>query len=235
MLAAFKSDVLSAFVRIFVESVFAMYRARAKADGSARAECGAITFVQRFGGSLNLNVHFHVVVLDGVFTRDEQRRVLFHAAPAPSPRELDAIVRRVRHRATTWLRRRGYIDERLVEARSNEHEQPSALEACAAVAMQSGTFARLPVDDSESPASDHQPAGARFAAACEEFDLHAGVRIAAGDDVGRERLCRYGARPAFALGRLRRLRDGRIAYGVKYARPGRAKHRVMTGAMRSCA
>ena len=33
-------------------------------------ECGAVTFVQRFGGSLNFNVHMHVAVLDGVFVRD---------------------------------------------------------------------------------------------------------------------------------------------------------------------
>jgi hypothetical protein len=50
----------------------------------------------------------------------------------------------------------------------------------------------------------------------------------AGDDVGRERLCRYGARPALSLERLRRLPAGRFAYRVKYARRGRAKHRVMT-------
>ena len=29
-------------------------------------QCGAVTFVQRFGGSLNLNVHFHTLVLDGI-------------------------------------------------------------------------------------------------------------------------------------------------------------------------
>jgi hypothetical protein len=49
------------------------------------------------------------------------------------------------------------------------------------------------------------------------FNLHAGVRISAADDLGRERSCRYGARPPLAVGRLRRLRDGRIAYRTKYA------------------
>jgi len=28
-----------------------------------------VTSVQRFGGSLNLHVHFHTLVLDGVFVR----------------------------------------------------------------------------------------------------------------------------------------------------------------------
>jgi hypothetical protein len=227
-LAAFKSSVLTATARIFVEAVFAANRSRAKSGGLSGAECGAVTFVQRYGGSLNLNVHLHVAVLDGVFTRDEQGRVVFHAAPGPTTSELEGIVRRVHRRIIPWLRRRGYIDERPLEERSNARDEQSALEACATVAMQSGSFAKLALDEEPNDPSSAEPVlGARFAVKHEGFDLHAGVRIAAGDDVGRERLCRYGARPAFALGRLRRLRDGRIAYRVKYARAGRAKHRVM--------
>src|ERR1019366_234839 len=61
----------------------------------------------------------------------------------------------------------------------------------------------------------------------EGFNLHAGVQIVAGDDLGREKLVRYGARPPLAMDRLRRSPDGRFAYRVKYAR-GRSKHRVMT-------
>lgn len=46
--------------------------------------------------------------------------------------------------------------------------------------------------------------------------------------MGRERLCRYGARPALALGRFRQLKDGKIAYRTKYANKGKAQHRIMT-------
>ena len=57
--------------------------------------------------------------------------------------------------------------------------------------------------------------------------MHASVAIAADDDLGRERLMRYGARPPLALDRLRRLPGGRLAYRIKL-REGRSKHRVMT-------
>jgi Putative transposase len=171
--------------------------------------------------SLNLNVHFHVVVLDGVFSRDADRRVAFRAASPPTIAELEAIVHRVRDRALGWLRRRGLLDERPAEERSNEAPEPAAIEACAAIAMQRGAHATLPSegDDAEEAALEFERDG---------FNLHAGVRIEAGDDVGRERLCRYGARPALSLQRLPRLPGGRFAYRVKYARGGRAKHRVMT-------
>jgi hypothetical protein len=68
-LVAFKADVLTAVARIFVESVFASYRGRARRDGIEDAQSGSINFVQRFG-SLNLHCHFHPVALDGVFARD---------------------------------------------------------------------------------------------------------------------------------------------------------------------
>jgi hypothetical protein len=61
----------------------------------------------------------------------------------------------------------------------------------------------------------------------ERFNLHANVRIAAEDDTGRERLCRYISRPPFALGRFRRLRDGNIAYRVKKVSRHHATVRVM--------
>ncbi len=73
-LAAFKADVLTALGRIFVEAIFGSYRARAKRNGVDDRQCGAITCVHR-AGSLNLNVHFHLMVLDGVFTRDAGAKV----------------------------------------------------------------------------------------------------------------------------------------------------------------
>jgi hypothetical protein len=52
---AFDPDVLTALSSMFVEENF-----RATGARSATPEGGAITFVQRFGGSLNLNVHLHI-------------------------------------------------------------------------------------------------------------------------------------------------------------------------------
>jgi hypothetical protein len=233
-LAAFKPEVLRAMARLFVESIFGIYRTRARRDGLMGGECGAVTFVQRFGGSLNLNVHMHVVVLDGVFVRDADHGIVFHAAPPPTLADLEAIVKRVRDRALVWIRRRGLLDERPLEERSNEVPEPAALDGCAAIAMYRGTLAMLPASedephDSSSDTSEMASARSAFAVERDGFNLHAGVRIEAGDDLGRERLCRYGARPPLSLERLRRLPGGRVAYRVKYVRAGkRAKHRVMT-------
>jgi hypothetical protein len=72
-LAAFRADVLSALGRVFIEAGFASYRSRAKQEGLGEAPTGAVTHVQSFGSPVNLNVHFHSMLLVGVFTRISNR------------------------------------------------------------------------------------------------------------------------------------------------------------------
>ena len=218
-LAAFDARALTAFDRIFVEQILAHHRRVAGRNGLVGARGGAVTFVQRFGGSLNLHVHFHVVVLDGAFERRASGAV-FHEAPPPTSLELDEILHRTATRIARWLRRhdRQEIAERV---------ETSALDACADAATHPGVFAKL-TDDTDHETDDTEPPKSRLVASCSGFNLHAGVRMSASDDVGRERLCRYGARPALASKNLRRLPDGRFAYRTKYARRGQAHHRIMT-------
>jgi hypothetical protein len=230
-LAAFKADVLTALGRIFVDAVFTSYRAGAKRDGVEDGQCGAINFVQRFG-SLNLNVHFHLAMLDGVFTRDAQAGMVFHPQTPPAAADLDSIARRVRDRSVAWLRRHGYLDDRPFGERSNESPAQTALDACAVIAIGRGQLATLPrAETVDAAGQDHDlpPDRTGLAVDLDGFNLHAGVRIEAGDDLGRERLVRYGARPPLCLDRLRRLPGGRVAYRLKYVARGRAKFRVMTG------
>jgi hypothetical protein len=136
-LAAFKADVLSALARIFVEAIFARHRRWAKEKGLGEAPSGAVTHVQRFGSSINLNVHFHVMVLDGVFSRDAHGRPLFYSAQPPTRAELDEVVRQVRRRAVAWLTRKGHAGASS-EARSQDAPVQTSLDACAAVAMGRG-------------------------------------------------------------------------------------------------
>lgn len=50
----------------------------------ASALSGAVTLIQRFAGALNLNVHFHLLVLDGVYRPGGEGRPRFVPAPAPN-------------------------------------------------------------------------------------------------------------------------------------------------------
>jgi hypothetical protein len=140
----------------------------------------------------------------------------------------------VRDRAVRWLRSHGYLDERAAEERGNEPADPSAIHGCTQLALAGGAFlARPATAPSDSTDADLDRRERRCSAACDGFDVHCAVRLAADDGEGRERLVRYCTRPPFALDRIEVLRDGTIAYRLKSPRRGRT-HRVMTPTTASC-
>jgi len=57
---------VTAVLRIFLRVVEAHLR-RSSPGASARARFGAVSFVHRFGASLNRHLHYHCCILDGVF------------------------------------------------------------------------------------------------------------------------------------------------------------------------
>src|SRR5262249_44379469 len=57
-----------------------------------------MTAIQRFGSGLRLNVHFHTLVLDGVFSHTRSGPLTFHPAPPPSDADVAHILAIVRAR-----------------------------------------------------------------------------------------------------------------------------------------
>lgn len=52
-----------------------------------KAQCGAVSFIQRFGSALNLNLHIHMLALDGVYAADEDDQPHFQVLLAPDDGE----------------------------------------------------------------------------------------------------------------------------------------------------
>ena len=133
---------------------------------------------------------------------------MFREGPAPTRGDIADVAARVEKRTRRWLRRRGLLDERAAEDRSNEAPELSPLEACMQISLFGSTYVYLAGDGAAVPLAREE---ARFRAAgkgpwvaeASGFNVHAGVMVRAGDREGLERLCRYGARPPFSLERLR--------------------------------
>src|SRR6266849_8701521 len=75
---AWNHDVCRGVVAVFVRAVLRCLRARARDGGVPDGRGGAVAVIQRFGGALNLNVHIHALVLDGVFARNRAGALNFH-------------------------------------------------------------------------------------------------------------------------------------------------------------
>ncbi|MEQ1891629.1 MAG: transposase, partial [Planctomycetota bacterium] len=163
---AYDAKLCAAVRRIFVRALLAWHAARAERAGVARGHSGAVVVAQRFGSALNLNLHFHALVLDGVYaSADPCTRPAFHPAEAPSDGNVAERVALLQRRVLRYLAR----SSRLRRA-AEEIEQP------------------------EPPPEPTEPLLAlpgQLCASLDGFSLHAKVALEADDHDGRERLCRY--------------------------------------------
>ena len=179
-----------------LRAIFARHRLRARRLGVRGARAGAVTFVQRFGSALNLNVHFHAVIPDGVWVRDPGG-VRFLALPAPTDEDVQQVLRRIERRVRAFLKPR-------LEAARDDARPPDALAASQA---ESVTSLRGKPPDAATPK--------RLAAYHQGFSLHAGVHLHANDREGLAHLCGYGARPPLTQERLFLLPEGKLGYRMK--------------------
>ena len=77
---------------------------------------GLIIFVQRFGSSLSVNVHFPILALDGVYLDRSERNLgpEFITMKSPTEAELEVVVKRIAMKAVKALRKLGYLDESII-------------------------------------------------------------------------------------------------------------------------
>ena len=189
--AAFWSEMLTAFLK----TLFAWLRRRHRRTGGTGGEPGAVTFLQRFGGSLNLNPHFHSLLPDGVFIQDPDGQAKFLPLPPPTDEDIQHLTARLAKRLGAIARRR------LAEAGLQEWDPDRApLHASAGEAL------RLPFCQGDHDAPRDKPLCARV----DGFSLHAARTVAQDDRDGLERLCRYGLRAPFSQDRLSIDPDGRV-------------------------
>ena len=95
-LLATRPEVLTRVLGI-VYRVISGYLIRKAGLTRASAATGAVALIQRFGSALNLNIHFHMLCLDGVY-RQEGPSLQFVPVPAPSPAELEGLVQTIAER-----------------------------------------------------------------------------------------------------------------------------------------
>ena len=232
--------LVTGVLEIIIRGIRGFYQDRAKAEGIQQSETGAITFVQRFGSALNLNVHFHILFLDGVYrvpsfggAQEAEARAssdshaekspTFVGVKGPSGEEIRALLGKLADRIIRHLQRKGYLKED--ETASGEGDDPLQSQSplfasCVAASIQHKTalgdragerVRKLGVHPLESQVTGHSSASDRG------FSLHAGVVVRAQERDKLERLIRYVARPSLALERLEKTSDGNLIYRLKKA------------------
>jgi len=185
-----------------------------------------MAIVQRFGGAMNLNVHGHVLVMDGVFATDGAN-VRFCPAPLLTAADVADVLATIVPRVRRLLERRGLGDgDEGVSAADQWAADAPVLAGMAGASVQ-GTFAlglragkrarpcgAVPVEDQLREDTVSGPG--RCHARQEGFDLEAGVWVQAGQRDRLERLCRYALRPTVAQDRLRLMAERQVVLQLRH-------------------
>ena len=184
----------------------------------------------RFGSALNANVHFHSLVLDGVFTRSTPTAgPEFHPLPLPTDAEIAKILEQVHDRVRRLLRRRGRLPEEPPDTDPVAEEMP-LLAGFASASIQelvaSGPRAGHPVRRLRSAAVVVDEAKRRCARMA-GYSLHADVAVPARARERLEHVCRYLLRPPLALERLTESSPGQLLYALPHPRRDGSPHRLL--------
>ena len=99
---------------------------QAQAMGHDRARWGSVTFVQRFGSSLNLNPHMHVLMIDGSTSMGRTLRFSYRPRRCPNVQQ---IVQTSAYRILCLCTRHGLFDDIQADPLADEDPVLAALMA----------------------------------------------------------------------------------------------------------
>ena len=203
-----------------------------KKSGIKKSKTGAVTLIQRFGGSINLNPHFHQIFLDGVFEIDEMGKPMaFHHTKAPTNDEMKEVLEKIIQKTIKLLEKQGIIKRDEEDKLQLNLEEDDAL----AKLQQGAVTYRFAIGPNKGKKAltlkvvteDHS--GVRNLVANHSgFSLEAGVAFRGFQRDKIEKLCRYIARPAVANERLSLNSQGQVVYHLKKPYSDGTTHIVMT-------
>ena len=96
---------------LFIQTISSYQKKKAKQKGVKAAKPGAVTFIQRFGSALNLNVHFHTLFTDGVFYKTKDESYEFLRLSEPTKEELLFLATKIQAKVKTLTKKLGIEDQ----------------------------------------------------------------------------------------------------------------------------
>lgn len=222
-LCARNRSLINRLVRIFAEAIEQLIRKKLRQRGINRPRSGGVLFIQRIGGALNLNVHFHVIFLDGAYSDcpETPAKLNFHdLAGDLRSEDIAATVKKIALRAIKMLQKQGLIDDGTGASDALDVE-PDGIGLCDGASIKSliayGERAGQRVRRIRLNMNETEPRiRGELVAEMHGFNLKADKLVKAHQRWKLARLVRYVARPPVALERLVMADDGKsVRYLMK--------------------
>jgi len=216
--------------KLVTSLIMSYYRAVAAERGIDGAEPGGVTFIQRFGSAANLHPHFHIIVADGVWSKNTGKPQFYEVA-GPSTEDVCDIVQEIASQTIAMLRK-----ENLLSEKGEMIDRPDALDDIFSESEQllaaTAASLRMRIAFGSEVGSKVRRIGSGFGyeeeiglvkgkrlASANNFTVHANRFIGAQERKKLRELISYTSRPAFSHQRLS-LKDpdnpdGDLVYSLK--------------------
>src|SRR4029453_9693443 len=115
------SQELTAQVHTIIRTTIGQYyvnQAVTRGVPRDKVQPGSVTFIQRFGSAINVNLHFHCVFLEGAYLDPTQAGLMprFVTGEPPTDADIAAVITKISHRVMRKLRQLGYLEAGLAAA-----------------------------------------------------------------------------------------------------------------------
>ncbi len=219
---------LTAQVHTMIRRTIAQYYVNQAVTHGAewhKVQPGAVSFIQCFGSSINLNLHFHIIFLEGVYLgrTDQGLKPRFLAVEPPTDTDIADVIQKMSRRVMHTLRHLGYLEVGIDDAVATGYDplrdhEPALAHTLAASVQQRLAFGERAGQQVRRMGSGFGDAGERPAlmgprcARVHGFSLHANTAIPAHRRDQLECMLRYTGRGAVALERLEEDAHGDLVY-----------------------
>ena len=236
-LMARDSKLMGLVLAIVNRHITRLYQKKAKAEqrNIGPIKTGAVTFIQRYGSSLNLNIHFHILVIEGVWSESDAKNLaqnptaktkLVELTP-PSNDDIEKLTCTIKDRIKCMLEKKGYRKRAPENNEQPSYEQEgffmdgavidefqsASIQSRIATGPNIGRRVRKLGQQTVLPFRGEFKGPRCFAV--EGFSLHANTFCQAVEAHKLKRLIEYVARPPFANERIALTQNGEVTLKLK--------------------
>ncbi len=101
----------SRFHKTMIRHIHNLYTNKSKSQGFKDPTAGSISFTQRFSSALALNLHWHVLVADGVYTTNSFGEPQFREVQDITDDDISTLLETISKITIRMLQKQGYLDK----------------------------------------------------------------------------------------------------------------------------
>lgn len=97
--------IASKVLKIFLDEISKQLKQHIDSPPESKIKLGGVSFIHRFGASLNVHLHFHCVVIEGLFIANSDDHIRYQTINTITDKDIQEVQKRVRLRVLKGFKR----------------------------------------------------------------------------------------------------------------------------------